>query len=75
MAEHIHHTNDNTSSATILVSVVIVLIVALAFYFGVIRGNVTAPANTSGDTNVELNVPGAGGSAGADTEEGGVLNY
>lgn len=58
MADHIHHTSDNTSSATILVSVVIVLIVALAFYFGVIRGNIGSGPATNG-VNVELNAPAA----------------
>lgn len=66
MAEHIHHTHsgDNTSAATILISVVIVLLVALAFYFGVIRGNIGGGAETGNGVNVELNAPIPAGESG-----------
>lgn len=51
--------NENNSANTVLISVVILVIIALAFYFG-FRGNMGG-ADNAGDVNVELNTPDIGG--------------
>jgi hypothetical protein len=49
---------ENTSAATILVAVVLVLIIGLAFYFGLIRGDGGAIGGPDENTNIELNSTG-----------------
>ena len=72
MAEKVYE-NHSTSAATILVSVVIVLIVALAFYFGVIRGGAggSEAVNSGPGVNVELNSDGS--AAGVEDALGGSM--
>jgi len=59
--------DSGNSATTVLVSVVILVIIGLALYFGFARGD--AAPNIPNDVNVDLNVPdvngGAGGAGGA----------
>lgn len=58
-AQQISGGSDNSSATTVLISVLIVLIIGIAFYFGFVRGN---PVDTGGGgVNVELNAPAPSG--------------
>lgn len=60
--------SENNSANTVLISVVILVIIALAFYFG-FRGNFGGGANNARDVNVELNTPDIGGGDGGEAAQ------
>jgi hypothetical protein len=64
MAEYIRE-SDGSSAATIIVSIVVILIIGLAFYFGFVRGDRSAIGGP--DQNIEFNAGGAldGGASGS----------